>query len=242
MRASILLVAFACQPTAGDPKPMQASTPASPVVVELFTSQGCSSCPPADALLAEIVRDGKLGDRPVLALSFHVDYWNRLGWTDPFSSAAWSARQSAYSRSLGERGVYTPQLVVGGRAHVVGSQRREVAAAIASAPDLGELDATIEWIGSHAVVGAGAPAGADAWIAIVEDDLVTDVPDGENAGERLRNQHVVRHLERVAAAGERGTTTIAVDPAWRGRLAAIAFAQRPDDLAIVAARSLPSRR
>src|SRR5262245_2326035 len=120
---AILALAMACDPAAGDPRSRRID-PGAPVVVELFTSQGCSSCPPADRLLGELVRDGAIADRPVIALSFHVDYWNRLGWTDPFSRPAWSARQQAYADAMRDGRVYTPQLVIAGRSHVVGSRRR----------------------------------------------------------------------------------------------------------------------
>src|SRR5260221_3177098 len=96
-----------------------------PVVVELFTSQGCSSCPPADALLGELTRHAD-----VLPLAFHVDYWNRLGWKDPYSSAESTARQRTHSRQLGLRTTYTPQMVVDGGIDVVGSERADVLKAI----------------------------------------------------------------------------------------------------------------
>ena len=96
-----------------------------PVVVELFTSQGCSRCPPADAYLAELAR------RPdIVALSFHVDYWNYVGWRDPFSSTRWSKRQRDYGASLNRRFVYTPQIVVDGRDESIGSRRPRVEALI----------------------------------------------------------------------------------------------------------------
>src|SRR5215471_15651099 len=99
-----------------------------PIMVELFTSEGCSSCPPADALLAE------LATRPaLLALSFHVDYWDRLGWKDPFSSAAATRRQDRYARLLGLAAVYTPQIVVDGHWQAIGSDRDAVAQALAEA-------------------------------------------------------------------------------------------------------------
>lgn len=165
-----------------------------PVVVELFTSQGCSSCPPADAVLAG------LADRPdVIALSFHVDYWNYIGWKDPFSSAEATARQQAYRDTLGLRVVYTPQMVIEGRTDVVGSQRKAVEAAIAEAlarPD--QVAVTISGdaqSGFRAVLPATEIAGpATVWLALFDDDLETKVSRGENAGATLRNRHVVRDL------------------------------------------------
>src|SRR5262249_25514989 len=105
-----------------------ASAGARPVVVELFTSEGCSSCPPADALLAELAASPDL-----LALSLHVDYWDRLGWKDPFSSAAATRRQDRYARLLGLAAVYTPQIVVDGHWQTVGSDRDAVTPAVARA-------------------------------------------------------------------------------------------------------------
>jgi hypothetical protein len=105
-----------------------ATADARPVVVELFTSQGCSSCPPADALLGELARRGD-----VLALGFHISYWDGLGWRDPFSSQSSTDRQRAYARLLGTGQVYTPQMVVDGRREMVGSDRAAVLAALRDA-------------------------------------------------------------------------------------------------------------
>ena len=96
-----------------------------PIVIELFTSQGCSSCPPADRLLSRLASDPKLAGR-VIPLAFHVDYWNYIGWQDPFSSPRWSERQRSYGRTFRSNRIYTPQLVVGGRTDCVGSQEGEV--------------------------------------------------------------------------------------------------------------------
>src|SRR5258708_22670623 len=106
------------------PAKAQATTP--PVILELFTSEGCSSCPPADALLKKLDDAGRLDDAEIIAIEEHVDYWNRLGWTDPFSSPDWTRRQERYSEVFRRGGIYTPQLVVNGRAELVGSSERQV--------------------------------------------------------------------------------------------------------------------
>ena len=166
------------------------------VVVELFTSQGCSSCPPADALLDE------LADQPgLLALSFHVDYWDYIGWKDPFASPAHTQRQRAYAQSLGLRYVYTPQIVVDGRTDVVGSQRRKVANAITeaakrpSAVEVGLIDDD----GGKITLSAGqAPAGgATVYLVMFDDDHDTAVARGENSGRTIHNANVVREYKTL---------------------------------------------
>src|SRR5262245_40346442 len=106
-----LVALVACARAQGDPP--RPSGPEGPVVLELFTSQGCSSCPPADALLSRFAAAGSVGERTVAPLSFHVDYWNDLGWADPYSLPAWTERQRQYARALADDRVYTPELVVG---------------------------------------------------------------------------------------------------------------------------------
>ena len=198
-----------------------------PLVVELFTSQGCSSCPPADRLLAKIARDGGASGRAVIPLSFHVDYWNDLGWADPFSLPAWTERQHQYADALGDNRVYTPELVVGGAAGMVGSQAGNVERAIADAPPQRPVTASAQWARDTVVVTATAPADADIVVAVWEQDTRTKIPRGENAGETLGSARVVRRLDRVAAAGQTGSVTVAIDPAWR-EVGAVAFAQRRD--------------
>lgn len=165
-----------------------------PVVVELFTSQGCSSCPPADALLST------LADRPdVLALAFHVDYWNRLGWTDPFSGAWATARQTAYAAQLGSDQVYTPQAVIDGRGDVVGSDREALDSAIAAArtdPSV-PVQLTASGTGLQVVVDPAAPADAVLWLVGFDDRHDTPVRRGENAGKTLVDRNVVRSLTRL---------------------------------------------
>ncbi len=163
------------------------------VVVELFTSQGCNSCPPADALLAELA-----GRPDVLAMSFHVDYWDYIGWKDPFASPQHSERQRDYAAKLGLRYVYTPQIVVDGRHDVVGSKRRAVLSAIETAgatkPAVAVTLSDVE--GGRALLSEGeAPeGGATVWLVTFDDSHDTPVAKGENRGKMLHNANVVREL------------------------------------------------
>jgi hypothetical protein len=172
-----------------------------PVVVELFTSQGCNSCPPADAYLGELTRRGGL-----LTLAFHVDYWNYIGWTDPFARPWATARQKAYQKSLHERFVYTPQMVVDGRAQGVGSERdtieRLIKAAAAAHPT-NRPDLVLRWRDDGALlvdVGAGdSPPGApaDIWLVGFDRSHETEVLHGENEGQTLTDYHPVRTYRRI---------------------------------------------
>jgi len=228
VRAIVSLVALAelaCGRAESEPRP--AVRGASPIVVELFTSQGCSSCPPAELLLSNIARNGGLGDRAVAPLTFHVDYWNDLGWADPFSLPAWTQRQHDYASALHDDRVYTPELVVGGAAAVVGSNLAAVTRAIQRAPAPAVLAATATWAVDTLTVAATAPADADVWVAVWQASTQTEVTRGENAGQRLASDRVVRRLERVATAGQQSTAVVKLDPAWRAG-GAVAFAQRAD--------------
>lgn len=169
-----------------------------PVLAELFTSESCSSCPPADALLRQIS-----GRDDVLPLSFHVDYWDGLGWTDRFASPQFTARQQNYASSH-HWGVYTPQLVVDGRADVVGSDRSAVlanlstarasamGAAINIAHTLGELDVSIGQI-----AGADQPRTADVYLISFDAAAQTQVRGGENSGASLSHANVVRSMRKI---------------------------------------------
>jgi hypothetical protein len=168
-----------------------------PIVVELFTSEGCSSCPPADALLAQ------LASRPeILALSFHVDYWDRLGWKDPFSMPAATERQHRYAELLGLATVYTPQVVVDGKWQAVGSDRDEVERALNTARrDSSELPVELAVDHGHAQIRVGSSGEAvSAAVLLIGFDRrhVTAVARGENSGRTLAHIDVVRHVEEVA--------------------------------------------
>jgi hypothetical protein len=234
MRTLLLLGLTGCAVAAGE---SVKTTDEAPLVIELFTSQGCSSCPPADALLGKLAAAGQSEGRPIVALSFHVDYWNDLGWADPFSTPTWTARQQQYARALGDRSVYTPELVVGGAAGMVGSEASAVTHAIAAAPKQHALAATAVWTADAITVDATAPEGADVWVAVWEDAAQTHVTRGENSGESLRGDRVVRKLERVAAAGHTAKISVPLATTWRAG-GAVAFAQRADQK-IIGSRILP---
>lgn len=166
-------------------------------VVELFTSQGYSSCPPADALLAD------LADRDdVLALSFHVDYWDYIGWKDPFASPLHTQRQKVYRQVFGNRYVYTPQMVVNGTFEMTGTDRARSLARIDAAPGPDRVSLAMRDDGAGTVT-VSVPRTADAdpatlWLVVYDDEHLTAVKRGENRGRTIRNRNVVRGLQRIA--------------------------------------------
>ena len=189
--AKIGVVIAALGLVACPPRLALAGDAAHPTVIELFQSQGCSSCPPAEANV------GAVSDRAdVLALSFEVDYWDRLGWKDTFSKAAWTARQYAYARAMGQDGVYTPQVVVNGR--VAGDALEPGSlAGLMSRGDRGASGPSIGFSSGAVTVGAGAaPAGgADVWLArYIPHTVEVAIPRGENAGHTLPYKDVVREM------------------------------------------------
>jgi len=201
-------------------------------VVELFTSQGCSSCPPADRLLRSLVKTARAENRPVYALSFHVDYWNQLGWEDPYSDAAYSQRQRRYSQAL-DVDTYTPQIVVNGQRAMVGSRAGQVRSAIESAladparigVDL-QIEGDDELTVTHRLTGP-LPENTRLRLAVVERGLSKDVTRGENAGRTLQHANVVRSFTTVPARGE-GTTSLPLpDAVDRTQASVIGYVQAP---------------
>jgi hypothetical protein len=192
---------------------------ATPVVVELYTSEGCSSCPPADAVLTRLVRTQPIAGARVVPLAMHVDYWDDLGWKDPFASPQNTARQRRFSAAKGEGRVYTPEAVVDGETGLVGSDEAALRRAIEAAARRTHAAVTVTRGAGDALdvrVSAPGPQGAaieiDALLAITEDDLVVDVPRGENGGRRLEHSAVVRELRTlgpVAGAGAAFTPHVA---------------------------------
>ncbi|AMJ64865.1 hypothetical protein AXW84_05040 [Hymenobacter sp. PAMC 26628] len=217
-----------------------------PVVVELFTSEGCSSCPAADAALRELEVAQSVPGAEVIVLGQHVDYWNRLGWKDPFSAAQFTDRQRAYAAGFGT-GSYTPQAVVNGQVELVGSNRAALVAAIANAAQGPRTAVHLARQGPGALavqvaaLTAGAPT-ADVFLVITETGLATQVGRGENAGRLLRHAAVVRALRSLGPASGRAAfnAPLALRPEWKTEnLHAVVLVQEPATHRIVGAASLP---
>lgn len=181
------------------------SSPPVPILVELFTSEGCSSCPPADALLQKLDSQPIAGDQ-LIVLSEHVDYWNHIGWTDPFSARAYSERQSAYGRHFGLESVYTPQMVVDGTDEFVGGSLRDAERAfdrVRKTPkaslklsDLHVQDGVLHGRVHISELPTNARK-ADVVIVVALNHAESQVARGENAGRRLTHVAVVRSLHRI---------------------------------------------
>lgn len=170
-------------------------------VVELFTSQGCSSCPPADKILGELAKDPT-----IIALSLPIDYWDYLGWKDTLADARFSARQKAYSRVRGDREVYTPQAVINGSVHVIGSDRDRIENAIeetAKVEGVMSVPVTMTLAGKQLTVTvatsskASAAAHGEVWICAISKSIPISIGRGENGGRELTYYNVVRNLVKL---------------------------------------------
>jgi hypothetical protein len=203
MKSAALLFTFALislAMVAGD-NATPAAGSRTPVLVELFTSEGCSSCPPADRLLIGLKRDQPVSDAQVIALGLHVDYWNNIGWTDRFSSPQFTARQEHYAERLND-GPYTPQMIVDGTSSVVGNDAAGVSRAIARAASSAK-PVTVELSQTNSTLHvklAGVTGSPDVYFALVEDDLESHVKAGENNGVTLHHVAVARQLRLLGRA------------------------------------------
>lgn len=217
------------------------------MILELFTSQGCSSCPAADRLISRLAQSEAWRGK-ILPLAFHVDYWNYIGWTDPFSSPEWSRRQERYAAAFDSARIYTPQLVFNGVEECVGSDEASVGRLLrrlSRQPSAFEVTVTarVEGAGlaieSAARLRPGAAAGKELpelLVAVIESGLETAVGRGENARRSLHNDFVVR---RLLSVGPSGRVSVPLDPSWsRERLAVVAFAQEPRSRRIRGAASV----
>lgn len=213
-----------------------------PVLVELFTSEGCSSCPPADKLLAEIERAQPVATAQVLVLSEHVDYWNRLGWRDPFSSVQFSQRQNEYSAAFRKDGVYTPQMVVDGRAEFVGSNGGEAKAAIQKAAARPKAGVMLSRGAGGLIVNIDqipSKDDADVYLAITESGLRSNVTAGENSGRKLDHTGVVRSLSIIGRTKTGSFSKQAPLPNGSSRVQAVVFVQDRRTREILGSASLP---
>jgi len=227
-----------------------------PVIIELFTSEGCSSCPPADSLLKKLSEDQPFDGIEIIALEEHVDYWNNLGWTDPFSSSDFSFRQQDYANIIPHGGVYTPQMIIDGRAQFIGSRTQETREQIrwaASHPKSRLLLTPTPAPNAHtrsfelSLDPSSAPPSSsplDLWVAITEKGLHSAVSAGENSGQTLQHAPVVRKLHKLHHVSfplnAPVTFTVDLRDNWNlTNLTVVAFLAHPHSHEILAAGDSP---
>lgn len=240
---AVLAVLLAQTQTAQTAKPAKRKT----VVVELFTSEGCSSCPSADVLLSRLRQEKMAEGVEVVPLGLHVDYWNYLGWTDRFSSEAYSLRQQKYAESFRINGPYTPQMVVDGAWQFTGSNSSQAHQAILEAaqrPQQAEIHiapAQPDKWQIQATCAAGVPG--EVMLAVTEDNLATKVRAGENGGRELRHAAVVRQLRSLGTVRDgnfNSTVSLNLPKDWkRDDLRIVVFVQNPATESIEGAATLP---
>jgi hypothetical protein len=239
---------------------LQAQDRRVPVIVELFTSEGCSSCPPADQLLARLERSQPVTGARVIALEEHVDYWNHLGWVDPFSAPHYRGRQNDYALAFHAENIYTPQMVVNGQVQFIGDDSSRAYQVIGSAiknqttlidlknganakdPDLVDLAVQVTNPKNP------KPHAEDVFLAVTEKELETQVLGGENAGRRLRHAPVVRSFGIIGRIDPNGSNigqisnTLRLPHEWRREnLRAVVFVQEHDTLRITGAATAELR-
>lgn len=234
-----------------------------PVVVELFTSEGCSSCPAADNLLARLAESQPIPDAEIIALAEHVDYWNHLGWKDPFSSVQFTERQKWYVEFFRSDGAYTPQMVVDGQVEFIGSNVDKAREAILKAARLPKasislVSATAQRSGSRKGTAVSIKITVDhlppispretteVLLAVTESNLRTEVLRGENAGRHLRHTAVVRRFDVLGRINSSqplpfsADSTVALESGWRiENLQAIVLVQERKSRRILGAMSIP---
>lgn len=257
----LMLVAVALGALGGERRPAAESADApepkfgapAPVLVELFTSEGCSSCPPADAVLSRLEKTQPVEGALVVPLALHVDYWNSLGWPDPFSAPEFSTRQGEYAAAYGKSDVYTPQMIVDGVKEFPGGHGAAAVEAIARAAR--EPKAPVQ-ITRAAQTGGEArlsvrierlPQATEGdrmfvLLAVTESDLANQVRRGENAGRRLTHAGVVRRLTTLGRVADGGTftaeATVAPEKSWRREnLRVVVFAQEAGSRRVLAVGS-----
>jgi len=234
-----------CHSVAADEMPAAGGEPFA--LVELFGSEGCSSCPPADDLLRELTETARTQGKNIFTLSFHVDYWNYLGWTDPFSSPQFTRRQHAYAKSLKRSSVYTPQMVINGSVGFVGSDRSIAEKHIEhylQLPPENQIRVTLDAKAGPKQVQVlyhcrEWTADAVINVALVEGGLQSQVTAGENDGRLLKHANVVREFTTVPLARKEGMVLVSKPEGDDlSRFTVIVFLQRKSDMKILAAGSI----
>lgn len=240
--------------------PVTAVEGRSAVLVELFTSEGCSSCPPADDLLIKLEKSQPVDGAEIIALSEHVDYWNRLGWTDPFSSSEFSERQSVYARVFRNDSIYTPQMVVDGHLEFVGSNSSKAHSAISEAAKNQKANVQITQTQNKEASNKTAvqfnihiedlPAitsgdRAEVMLAITEGGLQSSVSRGENAGRKITHTAVVRKLDHIGTVDASKSAfdklvTAEIEGGWsRDQLRVVVFVQERESRRVIGAAAVP---
>ncbi|MCA9401204.1 MAG: DUF1223 domain-containing protein [Candidatus Omnitrophica bacterium] len=212
-------------------------------VIELFTSEGCSSCPPADQLLRDLTKKADNENINIFTMSMHVDYWNNLGWKDPYSQNQFTRRQYRYADHFNQESVYTPQMIINGQ-YAFSGYRRDLAVQYIEEALSNEasyiLNVKPEHENNHMTVAYmmnPLPANARIYLAVVERHLTQKVISGENRGIQLKHDNVVRLLESQHLKDKKGEFTIYYDPSWhKDSLSLVVFVQQLDNLNILAAK------
>jgi hypothetical protein len=244
-------LALAFTPAAGRP-----DKTSQPVIVELFTSEGCSSCPPADALLLKLETSQSIPGANVIAIEEHVDYWNHGGWTDPYSSADWTQRQIDYVGHFKDQEPYTPQQIVDGQFEMTGGQEQKTAQAIEQAAAQPSTEVTLSTgdsspDGTQLNIRIGKLTGnadrdtAEVWLAITESGLASSVDAGENAGKSLRHASVLRTFHKIGVANAKNDSAfessqkIKFKSSWnRQHLQLVVFLQERKSMKIIGAAAV----
>jgi hypothetical protein len=224
-----------------------------PVLVELFTSEGCSSCPPADALLARFDHEQPVGSADIIVLEEHVDYWDRDGWHDRFSSAQFTDRQNQYETRLNVTSVYTPQMVVDGRVQLVGNDAVHALRAISDASMATKVGLTLappvvngRKVSSAVSTSSAQPvtSGGDIYVVLVDLKDETNVRDGENKGRQLQHVSVVRSMQRIGSTKQLGTKPVAFavtvpEDQKPSQMRLVVFAQQSGQRAVLGVTEAP---